>query len=191
MTVQDYQLVVIGCSAGALGAMHAILDRLGAPLPVPIVVACHTASDDMATFCSLLRQSSGLPVIEAEERFRALPGHVHVAPSGYHLLIEEGLHFALSIDERVDFARPSINVLFDSAADTVGARLIGIVLTGANSDGATGLRAIRQRGGLAIVQDPATAEVAAMPEAALAIAGADHVVAVEEVAALLEQLCPN
>lgn len=186
---ERWRLVVVGCSAGALGAMHGILDRLSAPLPIPMALVCHSASDDMAGFCALLERSSGLRVVEAEERQLPEPGCVHVAPVGYHLLLERSGRFALSVDERVDFSRPSINVLFESAADSLGAGVIGVVLTGANGDGAAGLRRVRQRGGLAIVQDPATAEVATMPAAALELAGADHVVPLQAIAPLLEQLC--
>lgn len=188
---QRHRLIVVGCSAGALRAMHGILDRLSAPLPLPLVVVCHTASDDMGGFCSLLERSSGLRVVEAQERHRPESGRIYVAPSGYHLMVEPSGRFALSVDDRVDFSRPSINVLFESVADSIGDGVIAIVLTGANGDGAAGLRKVRQRGGLAIVQDPDSAEVATMPSAALQLAGADHVVPLEAIAPLLEQLCPS
>lgn len=189
MRQPQQRLIVVGCSAGALRALTTILSRLTAPLPLPVVVVCHTASEDMSGLCALLQRSSGLPVVECEERQTPLPGRIYIAPSGYHLLLESPCRFALSVDQRVEFARPSINVLFESAADSIGSAVIAVVLTGANSDGAAGLRRIRQRGGLAIVQDPASAEAAAMPTAALDVAGADHVVALEAIAPLLEQLC--
>lgn len=185
------RMVVVGCSAGGLKAMHGLLGGLVSALPVPLVLVCHSASDDMAGLCGLLARSSGLPVVEAQERQIPEPGYVYVAPSGYHLMVESPARFALSVDDRVDFSRPSINVLFESAADSIGNGLIGIVLTGANADGARGLRRVRERGGLAIVQEPASAEVATMPSAALKQAGADHVVPLENIAPLLEQLCPD
>jgi two-component system chemotaxis response regulator CheB len=114
---------------------------------------------------------------------------VHVAPAGYHLLVENDRHFALSVDEHVRYSRPSIDVMFGSATDVYGESLIGVVLTGANSDGAEGLARIRRRGGTAVVQAPESAEAAAMPRAALESAGADHCLPLEAIAPLLNRLC--
>ncbi len=182
-------VVVMGCSAGGMGALRTVLSGLDKGFPRPIVVVCHTGSEDITTFCELLEMASTLPVREARERQFALPGVVHMAPSGYHLLIEEGGRFALSVDERVSFARPSIDVLFESAASASGSNLIGVVMTGANNDGAAGLKAIREHGGLAIVQTPADAQAPSMPQAALDIAGADHCVPLGDIAPLLNRLC--
>ena len=118
-----------------------------------------------------------------------MPGWVYLAPSDYHLLVERGGTFALSTDPREQYSRPSIDVLFESAADAYASRVVGVILTGANPDGAAGLARIRRRGGFAVVQDPATADRAAMPEAAMARAGADEVVALSEIAPLLTRLC--
>lgn len=189
MSGRQVQAIVVGASAGGLRALHVLLRGLDRALPVPMVIVSHTGSSDMGVFCELLAHYSCLPVEEARERARPRAGVVHVAPSGYHLLIERSGRFALSIDAKVGFSRPSIDVLFESAAETWGSGLIAVVLTGANHDGAAGLLRVRRRGGIAVVQDPATAEAAAMPEAALALAGADHCLPLEAIAPLLNRMC--
>jgi two-component system chemotaxis response regulator CheB len=181
-------LVVVGCSAGGLRALHVLLGGLAGDFPLPVVVVCHTGSDDVTLLCELLARTSALPVVEAVERHVPTPGTVHVAPSGYHLLLGDDGRFALSVDPRVGFARPSIDVLFESAAALGGTHVAGVIMTGANTDGAHGLRRIRERGGLGIVQDPADAEVDHMPAAALAQAGADHCVPLVEIAPLLTRI---
>lgn len=183
------QAIVIGCSAGGLTALEALFAALLPVLPQPIVVCCHTGSATVDLMCELLSRHATLPVIEARERAPLLGGVIHVAPSGYHLLVEANGRFALSVDERVSFARPSIDVLFDSAAEAYHDTLIGVLLTGANSDGAEGLDRIRRCGGLAIVQDPADAEAPVMPAAALELAGADHCLPLAAIAPLLNRLC--
>jgi two-component system chemotaxis response regulator CheB len=186
---QAPQAVVMGCSAGGMNALRIVLAGLRAGLAVPVVVVCHTGSDDVTTFCELIGAGCALPVREARERETAVPGVVHVAPSGYHLLLERDGRFSLSVDERVAFARPAIDVLFETAAAAFDGRLVGVVMTGANNDGAAGLRQIRLRGGIAVVQDPEDAYAAAMPRAALQTAGADHCLALDAIAPLLNRLC--
>ena len=186
---QPPQVVVVGCSAGGLAALHQLLGGLSGPLPVPMVVVCHSGSEDMRVFCELLASRSGLPVEEAEERQLPEPGKVYVAPSGYHLLIERNGRFALSIDPRVAFSRPSIDVLFESAAEVWREQVVAVLMTGANSDGADGCARIRRSGGTLIVQDPETAQVAMMPAAALERAGADYCLPLAEIPFLLEAIC--
>jgi two-component system chemotaxis response regulator CheB len=181
--------VVVGCSAGGLSALHQLLGGLSRPLPVPLVIVCHSGSEDMRMFCELLESRSGLPVQEAEERLLPEPGRVYVAPSGYHLLVERDGRFALSIDPRVAFSRPSIDVLFESAAAVWRERLVAVLLTGANSDGAQGSAQVRRNGGTLVVQDPKTAQVPMMPAAALELAGADHCLPLSDISSLLETLC--
>lgn len=183
--------IVVGCSAGGLRALHGLLGGLSAPLPVPVVVVCHSGSDSMALFCELLQRSSPMPVVEAEERTAPVPGQVHVAPSGYHLLIERDGRFALSVDARVAFSRPSIDVLFESAAEAWGDAAVAVLMTGANADGAHGAARIRAAGGVLVLQDPADAQAPAMPQAALEACGADHVLPLIEIPPLLESLCPS
>jgi len=182
--------VVVGCSAGGLAALQLLLGGLRRPLQVPMVVVCHSGSEDMRLFCELLATRSGLPVREAEERQLPEPGQVYVAPSGYHLLVERDGRFALSVDPRVAFSRPSIDVLFESAAETWRGRLLAVLLTGANSDGARGCQRVRELGGRVVVEDPRTAQVPTMPAAALELAGADHCLPLADIPSLLETLCP-
>jgi two-component system, chemotaxis family, protein-glutamate methylesterase/glutaminase len=184
-----HTVVVVGCSAGGLRALQAVLSGLDNDIAQAIVVCAHTGSVDVTLLCELLARHTAMPVVEAGERMMVTGGVVHVAPSGYHLLIEPSRHFALSVDPRVEFSRPSIDVLFDSAAEVYGPELIGVVLTGANRDGADGLAHIRRCGGLAIVQSPDSAEADVMPAAALAIAGTDYCVSLDDIAPLLNRLC--
>jgi two-component system chemotaxis response regulator CheB len=186
---EPIEAVVVGCSAGGLKALHTLLSGLDADLPVPMIIVAHTASDDVGTLCQLLGRSSPLPVEEAQERHLPRPGCIYLAPTGYHLYLEQDGRFALSIDAKVCHVRPSIDVLFESAADAFGPRLAAIVLTGANEDGAAGLVAVRRHGGIAIVQDPEEAEVPAMPAAALAQAGADYCLPLGELAGVVNGLC--
>jgi two-component system, chemotaxis family, protein-glutamate methylesterase/glutaminase len=181
--------IAIGCSAGGVDALKAVVGGLHASLRQTVVVCCHSSSDTIDLLCEVLGRSSRLPVMEATERERARPGVVQLAPTGYHLLVEGDQHFSLSIDARVNHSRPSIDVLFMSAADVWGSALIGVILTGGNNDGAAGLRCIRQRGGTAVVQSPQDAVAPAMPQAALEMAGADHCVPLDDIAPLINRLC--
>jgi two-component system chemotaxis response regulator CheB len=131
-----------------------------------------------------------LPVLEALEREPVLPGHVYIAPPNYHLLIESDRTFAVSVDERVCYVRPSIDVLFYAAADVFEERLLGIILTGGNSDGAQGLKAIKDAGGATLVQDPVTAYADIMPRAAIATGAADRILPLKDIAAELLLHCP-
>ena len=182
------EAIVIGCSMGGFNALKVVLAALDPRLPQALLVCCHTAGN-VEAMCELLASHSTLPVVEARERGPVSGNTVHVAPGGYHLLLEHDRHFALSVDERVCFSRPSIDVLFESAADVYHAALIGVVLTGANRDGADGLGQIRAHGGIAVVQAPVSAEAATMPQAALDIAGADYCLPLEQIAPLLNRLC--
>jgi two-component system chemotaxis response regulator CheB len=158
-------LVAIGASWGGLHAIGTVLAGLPAGFPAAIVVAQHRGHED-GMLAELLGRQSALVVRDAQDKDALAPGVVLVAPPDYHLLVD-GDSVALSIDEPVAFSRPSIDVLFVSAAASHAERTIGVVLTGANRDGAAGLRAIRERGGVALVQDPADAERPKMPRAAL------------------------
>lgn len=183
------QAVVLGCSAGGLTALETVLAQLDPALSQALIVCCHTGSSDVDMFCELLALHSTLPVVEAAERQPVQAGVVHVAPSGYHLLVETSHRFSLSVDPRVCYSRPAIDVLFASAAAAYRDRLIGVLMTGANHDGASGLAEIRRLGGIAIVQDPQDAEVPSMPQAALDLAGADHCVPLQAIGPLLNHLC--
>lgn len=184
-----YDVIAIGASWGGLQAVGTVLEGIPAEVDQPIVVAQHRSAESArGVLESLLQRHSGRPVVEPGDKEPIEPAHVYVAPADYHLLVEDG-RFALSVDARVQFARPSIDVLFESVAEGYRDRAIGIVLTGANADGAAGLAAIKRNGGVAIVQDPATATRKAMPEAAIAASVADAVLPLEEIGPFLLGLC--
>ncbi|MFI4980902.1 MAG: chemotaxis protein CheB [Nevskiales bacterium] len=183
------RVVAIGASVGGLEALKQVLGALPADYPWPVIALLHTSAGYRGTrLDTLLGQRCALPVREAEARRSLEAGVVHIAPAGYHLLVEQDLRFSLSVDEKVSYVRPSADVLFESLAEAVGARAVGVILTGANDDGAAGLAAIRARGGLAIVQDPQEAQAPQMPQAALRVAGADHVLRLEAIGARLAAL---
>ena len=180
-------MIVIGGSLGSMTALRTILRQLPAsfPLPIAIVVHRHRESDD--TLIPLLQRELTLPVREVLDKDAIRPGHVYVGPCDYHLLIEPA-YFSLSTDEPVQYARPSIDVFFESAADVLGARAIAVILTGANRDGSRGAEEIRRRGGLVIVQDPLTAESSVMPAAAIETVPDAIVRRTEEIGSLLAEL---
>jgi two-component system chemotaxis response regulator CheB len=184
-----FEAAVIGVSAGGLHALKTILPALPEAFPLPIAVVQHLDAQADTYLADYLDRLSAIAVKEADDKEALQPGTAYLAPAGYHLLVEPDRSLSLSVDEKVNFSRPSIDLLFESAADAFGEKLIGIVLTGANSDGARGLKAIRDRGGLTIVQDPRTAEAPFMPRAALQAAPADYVADLERIAPLLIQLC--
>jgi two-component system chemotaxis response regulator CheB len=159
--------IVIGASAGAIQALSRILPALPADYPLPVLVVVHVPADRSDLLAPLLQAKCRVVVKEAEDKELIRPGFVYFGPSDYHLLVEADRTVSLSADEPVLYSRPSIDVLFESAADAYGAGLVGVILTGANEDGAAGLRAIAAAGGVALVEDPATAFAAAMPNAAL------------------------
>ena len=180
--------VAIGASAGGVEALGVLLPALPAGFGRAVLVVMHLPADRPSRLAELFARRCALPVREALDKEQLESGTVYVAPPGYHLQVEPGGWLSLSVDEPVHHARPSIDVLFESAAHAFGARLLGVVLTGANADGAAGLRAIRRAGGAAWVQAPETAQHPAMPRAALALAGADRVLALEPMAQALREL---
>jgi two-component system chemotaxis response regulator CheB len=184
-----YELIVIGTSWGGLDAVSRLLKGLHDDVRQPIVVAQHRSADsEEGALARLLSHHTRRVVSDPDDKTPLERDHVYVAPPDYHVLVEAG-HLALSTDAPVQYARPSIDVLFESAADAYADRAVGIVLTGANADGAHGLAAIKRCGGVAIVQDPATSERRAMPDAAIAATQADAVLAIEEIPAFLYGLC--
>ena len=185
---RDFELIVIGTSWGGLKALGTLLDHLPDELDLPIAIAQHRGSGSLeGALETSLQRRVRRSVREVDDKDPIERGRIYLAPPDYHLLVERG-RFALSVDERVQFARPSIDVLFESAAEAYGAGAIGVVLTGANADGAAGLAAIAERGGVAIVQDPESAEMRAMPDAAIASASS-VVLPLEEIAPYVAELC--
>lgn len=161
-----YSIVAIGTSWGGLMAMSKLLSELPADFPIPIVIVQHRSKDSDRLLSQLLQDSTPLTVCEVEDKDLLEPGKVHVAPADYHVMIERG-YLSLTVEAPVRYSRPSIDVMFTSAGDAYGKEAIGVVLTGANEDGALGLAHIVKRGGKALIQSPKTAEIPIMPEAAV------------------------
>jgi len=161
-----YSIAVVGTSWGGLNALRELVGGLPADFRIPVVLVQHRHRQSDHLLSTFLQERTRLPVAEVEDKMPVEPGSIFVAPADYHLLIDRGV-FALSTDPPVRYSRPSIDVTFYSAADSYAAATVGVVLTGANSDGSRGLRRIFDRGGLALIQDPATAESPTMPAAAM------------------------
>jgi two-component system chemotaxis response regulator CheB len=185
--VSAVALVAIGASWGGLHAIETVLSALPEDFGAPIVIAQHRQIDSDGMLVRLLDARCSLTVCDAEDKQGLEPGTVLVAPPDYHLLVEADT-VALSVDAPLNFSRPSIDILFSSAADAYGARMAGVILTGANADGALGLAQIAGRGGTAILQDPQTAERREMPEAALWAVPEARVLQLDEIGPALAQL---
>ncbi len=186
---RKYEIVVIGCSMGGMSALEKIFSALPAEFAVPIVVAQHryrTSGDALPDF---LRRHSNLSVVDALDKQWIYPGHVYLAPANYHLLVDRGGELSLSVEAAVSYSRPSIDVLFESAADAYSAGTVAVVLTGANADGARGAQRIKERGGFVVVQDPKTAESPEMPKAAIAATRVDRILPLERIGPFLVELC--
>jgi two-component system, chemotaxis family, protein-glutamate methylesterase/glutaminase len=167
LTLPPPRALVVGASAGAVDALSRVLPGLPRSFPAPVLVVVHLPAAGPSLLAALFAPRCALRVYEAEDKLRPQPGAIYFAPPDYHLLVEHDGRLSLSVDDPVNFSRPSIDVLFESAAEAHRAALIGLVLTGANDDGARGLLAVRRAGGLAVVQDPDDARADAMPRAAL------------------------
>jgi two-component system chemotaxis response regulator CheB len=182
-----YEIVVVGTSWGGLLALKDLVAGLPGTFGLAVVVVQHRHRQSDNLLSTLLQDSTPLPVCEVEDKAPIVGGQVHVAPADYHLLVEDG-YFSLSTDEPVRYSRPSIDVTFQSAADTYGGRTVGVVLTGANADGSLGLKRIFDRGGLAFVQTPQTAESPTMPAAAVRCVPESRVLTIQEIARELSAL---
>jgi len=185
MTGPAKRAVVIGASAGAVQALLTVLPALPADYPLPVLVVVHVPPDRSNVLAPFFQARCRIAVKEAEDKEPAAGGVVYFAPSDYHLLVEREGTLALSTDEAVNYSRPSIDVLFESAADAYGASLTGVILTGANEDGAKGLEAVMNAGGEVIVEDPADAYAATMPDAALGACARAKVMTLQAIASHL------
>lgn len=174
-------VVAVGCSLGGFRALGKLLGALPGDFAPPITVVQHRASHGTEEYCAALQRSCTLRVCEAEDKQPLLPGVVHVAPAGYHMLLDDGA-IALSVDHPVNFARPSIDVLFESAADAFGDDAVAVVLSGASADGTRGARAVLAKGGRVLVQDPSEAECRVMPATMLADSPAAQVLPLQGIA---------
>jgi two-component system chemotaxis response regulator CheB len=181
----QYEAIVIGVSSGGMNAMKIIFSLLPGNFSMPIIIVQHVGSHSENAWIKLLNDKSNLEIKEADEKEKIEKGKVYIAPANYHLLIERNKTFSLTTDEKVNFARPSIDVLFESAAEAYQNKLIGVVLTGSNNDGTKGIKRIKEYGGLTIVQDPDTAESSFMPASVIASFLPDYILPLEEIIKIL------
>ncbi|WP_295672863.1 chemotaxis protein CheB [uncultured Mucilaginibacter sp.] len=175
------KLIVIGGSAGSLQIILYILRYLRTDFAVPVVIVMHRSTDNESTLVDVLSNACKLEVKEAEDKESIIPGKIYVAPADYHLLVEKNHSFSLDGSDKVQFSRPSIDVTFQSASDAYGKLLLGILLSGANNDGADGFADIRRAGGVLIVQDPEKAVAATMPQSAIDRGLADYVLDAQQI----------
>lgn len=191
MTDRDFKAIVIGASAGGLEALRTILTSLDKGFSIPILIVQHISAHSDNYITIHLDSLCHVHVKEADEKEKIEGGKVYFAPPNFHMMIEDDHTISFSIDHKVNYARPSVDVLFETAAYTLGDHLIGVVLTGANHDGAEGLKTIKEYGGLTIVQDPKTAESKAMPLAAKETAEPHYIYSLKEIADLLNKIYQN
>jgi two-component system chemotaxis response regulator CheB len=182
---QNIDAIAIGTSAGGVEVLSMLLPRLRAGCRLAVFIVMHIPRERPSFLPEIFAARCALPVREAEDKEPVQPGTVYFAPPDYHLLLDRGPAFALSSDEPVHFSRPSIDVLFESAADIYGERLMGLILTGANQDGAQGLAAVGRAGGRTVVQDPGCAPVAYLPKSALQQGPVDFVLSLKQIQDLL------
>ena len=187
----DIRAVAIGASAGGVQALSELLPALSRESQAAVFVVLHLPRDRPSLLVDVFSQKCALLVREAEDKEPVTPGTVYFAPPNYHLLVDAGPQLALSADDLVNHSRPSIDVLFDSAAQVYREHLLGIILSGANEDGAEGLAAVHDAGGLTVVQEPQTAQSSAMILSALERRPADLVLDLAGIAELLQRLCPS
>lgn len=180
------QVVAIGASTGGLGALQTILSALPADFPAALLIVQHRKAAAKDLLSEILGRTCLLGVQEATDKMLIRTGQVYLAPANYHLLVERDYSLSLSIDERVSYARPSIDVLFETAAEAYGKNLVGVLLTGANHDGTAGFRRIKAQRGLTIAQDPETAEAQTMPQSAIQAGVVDLVLSLEKIAGYLK-----
>lgn len=189
MEVQrKFDAIVIGVSAGGLAALELILPQLDALFPIPIYIVQHISPDSDNYMALHFDRRCRMDVKEAEDKEVPRPATVYFAPPNYHLMIEYDRTLSLSIEPRVNFSRPSVDVLFETAAEAYTDKLLGIILTGANNDGAVGLAKVKRFGGYAIVQSPDTAEADAMPSAAIDATEVDQVLPLDEIGSFIKSL---
>lgn len=185
------EAVVIGVSAGAVDALGTILPRLPADYPIPVIVVVHLPADRKSVLAQLFQAKCEVEVHEVDYKESLKGGCVYFAPPDYHVLIEDDRRVSLSSEELVHYSRPSIDVLFESAADVYGPAVAGVVLTGASADGAKGLAAIHAAGGMCLVQNPNQANSRTMPEAALAACPTAVALTLDQITDRLLEITPK
>ena len=184
----SYKAVVIGGSAGSFQGITKILSQLPKTFPLPIIMCLHRLKHVRNGFVEALSIKSVFPVTEPYDKEQIKKGGVYLAPSNYHMSIELGNHFAMSTEEMVNNSRPAIDITLGTAAYVFREKLIGILLSGANRDGGLGMKHIKERGGLTIVQEPTECMIDTMPKAALSMTKIDHVLKVDEIVSLMKEI---
>jgi two-component system, chemotaxis family, protein-glutamate methylesterase/glutaminase len=185
----DYEAIVMGGSAGGPEALSVILSALASDFGIPVFVVQHLHPTDGGAFARHIARTTHLLVVEPCDKERIEPGRIYIAPANYHMLVERSGTIALSVEERVNWSRPSIDVLFESAAVTWGAGLVAVILSGASADGAKGMQAVKMAGGLTIAQDPASADHPVMPQAAIDLGAVAEVLPPAYIGQRLARLC--
>ncbi len=180
--------IAMGASFGGMESVKKVITGLPSDFKIPIAVVLHIGSNNIDTYMSVLQKHSHYKVKEAEEKEALKEQTIYFAPPNYHLLIEEDFTLSLSTDEKVNFSRPAIDVLFETAAWSVKNHLIGILLTGSNKDGAAGLQTIKEHGGTTIVENPETASAKTMPETAIKICNPDYILNLKDIAAKIVEI---
>jgi len=183
-----YAAIVVGASAGGVEALLQIYSALPKAFDIPILTVLHLPEERRSQLSDVFAMRLGRDVREGSDKVAIEPGVIYFAGPGYHLSVERDFTLSLSQEERVHFSRPAIDILFDSAADAYGPGLVGVLMTGANEDGAQGLATIKRRGGLTIVQDPTEARMSTMPLAALKLQRPDHILSLNGIGSLLAKL---
>lgn len=189
--VSGVQAIVVGASAGGVEALLSVFGALAPGFNLPIIAVLHLPDERRSQLAEVFDRRLAIPVVEARDKETIQPGTLYFATPGYHLSVEHDHSLSLSQEERVHHSRPAIDYLFESAADTYGPNLMGILLTGANHDGARGLAHVKRCGGITVVQDPAQARVPVMPQAALALHTPDHILTLSRIGDLLASLEPS
>lgn len=186
--MNDFKAVMIGGSAGSFQVVTKLLANLPADFHLPIFMCLHRLKHVRSGFVEALSIKSKLPVVEPFDKEVIRPGRVYLAPANYHMYIEADKRFSLSTEEPVNHSRPSIDLSFITSAYAYKSKIIGIILSGANKDGAKGLKAIKDNGGIAIVQDPNEAQVETMPVSSMALTEVDHIMTCDQIIAFLKKL---
>lgn len=188
---QDCKILLIGGSAGSLEVLMAVLPKLNPIRNFAIVIILHRKSAEDSTLENLIALKTVIPLVKVEDKVSLKYGHIHIAPSDYHLLFEKNRQLSLDVSEKVNYSRPSIDVSFESAAIAFGKKCTAVLLSGANADGTEGVKAIQKAGGIVIIQNPGTAVMPFMPQSALSTMSPDHVFEVEEILEYINSIEAN
>ncbi len=181
-----YKCILIGCSAGSGQLISYLLNNISRDFVIPVIILRHIGQyNNRGDYTKILADETGLNIREPEDKELLEPSTIYFAPPGYHLLLNESNSFSLSLDERVNYNRPSVDILFESAVYAFGSEVIGIILSGANCDGAEGIKKIKECGGITIIQDPQTAEYPTMPESAINLTDVDYICSIENINQLI------